>query len=214
MKFGEGNVFTGVCLSTGRGGGRYPGNRLGHMVGYTLSPWTWNMDTYPPFLYMGPGYPTSLPPNMGPGYPTPPPGHGTLMPYPPSPRYPTLPWTWDRDVLQTPPPPSRHGTWIPYDLNTLPPTPQYMGPRYPTPCYWHLVVITGDLFKLVRLRTETRTVSKRVVRILLECCLVASRFPTRSESLQNGMQPQNDLAVSAWTQSWRWHTMMQMGLKT
>ena len=54
----------------------------------------------------------------------------------------------------------------------------------PTPLYWHQVVITGDLFKLVYLRTsthqywhlavasETRTVGKRAVWILLECILV------------------------------------------
>ena len=43
---------------------------------------------------------------------------------------------------------------------------------------WHLVMITGDLFKLVHLRTylplklEARTVSKRVVHVLLECFLL------------------------------------------
>ena len=55
-----------------------------------------------------------------------------------------------------------------------------------TPCYWHLVVITADLFKLFHLRTyshlkrywflvvatETYTVGKQAVRILLECWLL------------------------------------------
>ena len=54
--------------------------------------------------------------------------------------------------------------------------------RHGTPCWWHLVAITGDLFKLVHLRTpywywhlvatEAYTVGKRVVRFLLECFLV------------------------------------------
>ena len=50
-----------------------------------------------------------------------------------------------------------------------------------TPCYCDLVHITGYLFKLVHLSppryrhlvvvTDRRTVGKRAVRILLECCL-------------------------------------------
>ena len=56
------------------------------------------------------------------------------------------------------------------------------------PCYWHLVVITGGLFKRVHLRpypylywhlvvtTETRKVGKRAVLILLECFLVLNTF--------------------------------------
>ena len=28
-------------------------------------------------------------------------------------------------------------------------------PQYPTNCYWHLVVLTRDLFKLVELKTYT-----------------------------------------------------------
>ena len=49
---------------------------------------------------------------------------------------------------------------------------------YPTP-YWHLVVIAGDLFKVVHFRTYQPICTdiwwwplKRVVRILLEWCLV------------------------------------------
>ena len=54
----------------------------------------------------------------------------------------------------------------------------------PSHCNWHLVVITGDLFKLVHLRTypyqywhlvvvtEAHTVGKRALRILLEYFLV------------------------------------------
>ena len=55
-----------------------------------------------------------------------------------------------------------------------------------TPCCWHLVVITGDLFKIVQLwtypsphqywhlvvATKTHTAGKWAVCILLECCLV------------------------------------------
>ena len=79
--------------------------------------------------------------------------------------------SWDRSHGRVPPPPPRHQVWEP--------SPPY---------YWHLVVITGDLFKLVHLRiypspqqywhlvvaTETCTVGKQAVRILLECCLVSS----------------------------------------
>ena len=64
--------------------------------------------------------------------------------------------------------------------------------RPPAPCWWHLMTITGDLFKLVHLRTyplphwfwhlvaEVRTVDKRAVRILLEYLLVWPIFkPTQ-----------------------------------
>ena len=87
-KFGEGNVFTCVCLSTGGSG--YPGHWIGRMVGYPLLtfPQTWDLDTYSPLS-----------------------GHGTWIPYP-----------------------LRHGTWISYS-------------------YWHLVAITGHLFKLILLST-------------------------------------------------------------
>ena len=58
---------------------------------------------------------------------------------------------------------------------------------YPTPshipCCWHLVAITGELFKLVHLRTCPPTGTdilwwppKRAVRILLECYLVSAVF--------------------------------------
>ena len=63
----------------------------------------------------------------------------------------------------------------PLDTQTWVPTP--------SPFYWHLMVITGSLFKLVQLRTphhywhlvvvtETHMVGKQAVHILLECYLV------------------------------------------
>ena len=58
---------------------------------------------------------------------------------------------------------------------TLPPSPgHYIWDLFYHPCYWHLVVITGDLeIKLVYLMaTKTCTVGNRVVHILLECILV------------------------------------------
>ena len=75
-----------------------------------------------------------------------------------------------------------HGTYLPHPR---PRTPG-MWPIPPCHCYSHLVVITGDLFKLVHLRTyppqplltssgghrNTRAVGKRVVRTLRECILV------------------------------------------
>ena len=53
--------------------------------------------------------------------------------------------------------PMRH--WIghmvahPQDLHTLPPPPPVNGTWIPYPSYWHLAVITVDLFNLVHLRT-------------------------------------------------------------
>ena len=95
-------------------------------------------------------------------------------------RYLTSHASWDKSYGRGYP---WHETW---DLP--PPCTSNLGP---TPCYWHLVIITGNLFKLVHLRTyhrfppppkcwnlvvviETCMVAKRAVRILLECCLVPS----------------------------------------
>ena len=56
--------------------------------------------------------------------------------------------------------------------------------RHGTPCYWNLVAIIGDMFKLVFLRTnpnqywhlvaEACTVGKQAVHILLECFIVVN----------------------------------------
>ena len=48
------------------------------------------------------------------------------------------------------PPTPRHGTWVPY-LPSVPPTRELA--IYPSTCYWPVVVVTGDLFKLVHFRT-------------------------------------------------------------
>ena len=57
-KFGEGNVFTGVCLSTGQGVG-YPGHWRGHMVGVPPRHGTWIPYTLPK-MGLGLPYPTSV----------------------------------------------------------------------------------------------------------------------------------------------------------
>ena len=71
------------------------------------------------------------------------------------------------------------------------PLPLDIRPSYlPLPCYWHLVVVTGDLFKLVHPQLYwqdlyyiyysgghwTHIVCKRAVLILLECCLVCTKI--------------------------------------
>ena len=102
MKFGKGNVFTGVCLSMGRRVSRSLDRSYGR-----VHPKTWDLDTLLPA----------------------PSGHGTWIPDP------------------TP----RHRMLIPYH-------PCQHGPGKSTPCYWHLVVITRDLFKLVHLWTPPHPV--------------------------------------------------------
>ena len=70
---------------------------------------------------------------------------------------------WYNHHIETwvpPPPDNRHRTTPPAWILDMGPNP---------PCYWHLVIITGDLFKLVHLRTTPPP----LVRILLECCVVA-----------------------------------------
>ena len=56
----------------------------------------------------------------------------------------------------------------------LPPLPGY-GPWVPTspPSYWHLMVITGDLFKLVHLRIEDPTPQYWHLVVATETCMVA-----------------------------------------
>ena len=113
-----------------------------------------------PPLVMGPGYPTSSPC-----------GHGTWILFlPPSSPWhldTLLPafWIWDMDYS-----PPQHGACIPYS-----PTPPAINIWWssletcsledlPPRTEWHLVAAT-----------KTRTVGKRVVHILLECCLVTAR---------------------------------------
>ena len=82
-------------------------------------------------------------------------------------------------------------TWPPTSDQGTYPSPLDIGSRdLPSgPCYWHLVVITGDLYKLVLLKTSppptdtdnwhlvaatgTCIVGMRAVRILLESWLVS-----------------------------------------
>ena len=84
-------------------------------------------------------------------------------------------YIWPHSTYHLP----RHGTWVPTDA------PTWDLGKYPPPYHWHLVVITGDLFKLVYLRTyihywywqlvvatKTCKVGKRTVHIPLEFCLV------------------------------------------
>ena len=74
----------------------------------------------------------------------------------------------------------RQSTLLPLDIRP--------GDLYPS-CYWHLMVITEDLLKLVHSRTyfpqwywhlvvatKISTVGNRTVCILLECCLVSLSF--------------------------------------
>ena len=128
MKFGEGNVFTGVCLSMGL--------RVSRSLDRSYGPQTWDLDTLP-----------LRPLDLGPGYPTPSPDTGCWYP----PTHPP-PWTWKIY------PPITDILWSSLEtcsnLFTWGPTP--------TPIqYWHLVEAT-----------KRHTVGKRVVGILLECCLV------------------------------------------
>ena len=119
MKLREGNVFTGICLST-RGKVHHMHHRISrcprkvHFDLGTYSPFPWMSDlgTYPPPQ-------TALLLTSG--------GHHSR-------------------IVQT------------CSLEDLTPSPN------PSPQCWHLVVAT-----------DTRTVGKWVVRILLECSLVAMR---------------------------------------
>ena len=106
------------------------------------------------------------------------------FPFPVDTRHRTyrLPSPWISDIPGYLPPllDTRHGTYplsAGFQIWDLP------------PCYWHLVVITGNLFKLVHLRTyptpqywhqvvaiETHTIGKQAVHILLECFLVTIVF--------------------------------------
>ena len=81
---------------------------------------------------------------------------------------------WD---IGTPLPSPTHGAWVPTpsllpwrsDLGTYPLVPATnicwwsLETWDPLPCYWHLVLITGDLFKLVHLRTYTHQYGHLVV---------------------------------------------------
>ena len=93
--------------------------------------------------------------------------------------------SWDRShgKVPSPIPSPRHQTWGP---TPSPPLDIRPGDLL-LPCHWQLVVISGDLFKLVQLRiymlwhwdlvvaTETCMLGKWVVWILLECCLVSNK---------------------------------------
>ena len=100
--------------------------------------------------------------------------------------------------------------WQPWH-KSFPPWTSDMGPSGPAlppldiwhgPPWWHLVAITGDLFKVVHLRTfphqywhlvttEARTVGKRAVRILLECFFLKCNFYPRVIWRQKPVGPCN-----------------------
>ena len=124
----EGYVFTGVCHSVTKGGGRcsdlVPGPGPGHLpprdqdIIYPPPPPLWGQDIYPPGTRtstpLGPGHlPPPPPPRdqdiiyppLGPGHlPPPPPGPGHLPPSSPSGTRTSTPPPWDQDIYPPPPP--------------------------------------------------------------------------------------------------------------
>ena len=124
MKLGQGNVFTSVCDSVHSGG------------------CTWQ--TTPPGTRYTPPGPDQVPPRPG----TPPPGT----------RYPPYASYWNAFLLLSKILLKTTGERFLIDLGphcTGPSVPRASGLRHPQPppSYWHLVLNTGNLFKLVHLRT-------------------------------------------------------------